>query len=77
MHCITPGAGNLAAAQVANAMMDAVAYISTDLPVFLKTVHIVIFQSSMLSDFEEAMKKFKRILRQPASGNLWTGYFDH
>ncbi|XP_026783862.3 protein mono-ADP-ribosyltransferase PARP14 isoform X1 [Pangasianodon hypophthalmus] len=61
------GAGNLAAAQVANAMMDALANISIDSPVFLKTVHIVIFQSTMLSDFEDAMKKFKRISRKPSA----------
>lgn len=76
MHRVPPGAGNLAAAQVANAMMDVLANFAVDSPVFLKTVHIVIFQSTMMSDFEDAMKKFKRISRQPSSGKLWTGYFD-
>ncbi|XP_053482454.1 protein mono-ADP-ribosyltransferase PARP14 isoform X3 [Ictalurus furcatus] len=61
------GVGNLAAAQVANAMMDALANFAIDLPVFLKTVQIVIFQSTMLSDFEDAMKKFKRISPKPFS----------
>ncbi|KAF4086741.1 hypothetical protein AMELA_G00087870 [Ameiurus melas] len=61
------GAGNLAAAQVANAMMDALANFSIDSPVFLKTVQIVIFQSAMLSDFEDAMKKFKKISPKPSS----------
>lgn len=69
-----PGAGNLAAAQVANAMMDALANFSVDSPVFLKTVHIVIYQSTMLSNFEDAMKKFKRISRKLSSGKLWIGH---
>ncbi|KAI5628569.1 poly [ADP-ribose] polymerase 14 isoform X2 [Silurus asotus] len=62
------GAGNLAAGRVANAMMDAVANFSNDVPLFLKTVHIVIFQSAMFSDFEDSIKKYKRISqnRSPA-----------
>lgn len=68
--CFPTGVGNLAAAQVANAMMDALANFAIDLPVFLKTVQIVIFQSTMLSDFEDAMKKFKRISPKPFSGKL-------
>ncbi|KAK1797640.1 hypothetical protein P4O66_008005, partial [Electrophorus voltai] len=55
------GAGNLAASQVANAMIDAVANFSIDSPIFLKSVHIVIFQQKMLQDFQEALKKFKKI----------------
>ncbi|KAM9486658.1 protein mono-ADP-ribosyltransferase PARP14 isoform 1-T1 [Clarias gariepinus] len=66
------GAGNLAAAQVAKAMMDAVANFVIDSPAFLKTVQIVIFQSTMLSEFEEAMKKFKKTSRTPSSVTIPT-----
>ncbi|XP_076854433.1 poly(ADP-ribose) polymerase family member 14-related sequence 3 isoform X2 [Brachyhypopomus gauderio] len=55
------GAGNLAASQVACAMIDAVANFSIDSPVVLKSVHIVIFQPKMLQDFQDALKKFKKI----------------
>lgn len=61
------GAGNLAATCVANAMMDALTNFSIDSPVYLNTVHIVIFQSKMLSDFEGAVKKFKRIPGKPSA----------
>ncbi|XP_058248540.1 protein mono-ADP-ribosyltransferase PARP14 isoform X2 [Hemibagrus wyckioides] len=64
------GAGNLAAATVANAMMDAVANFSMNTPAFLKTVHIVIFQHTMVSDFEDAMMKFKRISRKPSPATI-------
>lgn len=72
MHCIPTGAGNLVAAQVASAMVEALANFSIDNPAFLKTVHIVIFQSTMMSDFEDAMKKFKKISRNP--GKHKTGF---
>ncbi|KAL7881372.1 hypothetical protein AOLI_G00082200 [Acnodon oligacanthus] len=55
------GAGNLAAAQVAKAMIDAVSNFSIDSPAFLKSVHIVIFQPKMLPDFEDGLKRFKKI----------------
>ncbi|XP_060785283.1 protein mono-ADP-ribosyltransferase PARP14 isoform X3 [Neoarius graeffei] len=64
------GAGNLAAAQVATAMMEALGIFSLSSPVFLKTVHIVIYQSAILSDFEDAMKKFKRISRKLSSETI-------
>ncbi|KAI5107530.1 poly [ADP-ribose] polymerase 14 isoform X2 [Silurus meridionalis] len=64
------GAGNLAAGRVANAMMDALANFSIDVPLFLKTVHIVIFQSAMFSDFEDSMKKFKRISQNRSPGKV-------
>ncbi|KAK3543959.1 hypothetical protein QTP70_031865 [Hemibagrus guttatus] len=64
------GAGNLAAATVANAMIDAVANFSIDAAVFLKTVHIVIFQHTMVSDFEDAIMKFKRISRKPSAATI-------
>ncbi|KAF5890242.1 poly [ADP-ribose] polymerase 14-like, partial [Clarias magur] len=66
------GAGNLAAAQVAKAMMDALANFTIDSPTFLKNVQIVIFQSTMLSDFEQAMKKLKRNSQTPSSVNIPT-----
>lgn len=55
------GAGNLAATQVANAMTEALADFVKDSPQHLKRVQIVIFQSKMLPDFQEAIKKFKKI----------------
>ncbi|XP_060731718.1 protein mono-ADP-ribosyltransferase PARP14 isoform X2 [Tachysurus vachellii] len=61
------GAGNLVAANVANAMLDAVANFSIDSPVCLKTVHIVIFQPTMVSHFENALMTFKRIPRKPTA----------
>ncbi|TSM60544.1 Poly [ADP-ribose] polymerase 14 [Bagarius yarrelli] len=61
------GAGHLTASSVANAMMDALAIFSIDSPVYLKTVHIVIFQSVMLPDFEGALKKFKINPEKPSA----------
>ncbi|XP_051998490.1 LOW QUALITY PROTEIN: protein mono-ADP-ribosyltransferase PARP14-like [Xyrauchen texanus] len=55
------GAGNLAAAQVANAMIEALTKFVKDSPKHLKRVNIVIFQTKMLPDFQEALKKFKKI----------------
>ncbi|XP_007232471.3 protein mono-ADP-ribosyltransferase PARP14-like isoform X2 [Astyanax mexicanus] len=60
------GAGNLAAGQVAKAMLDSVANFAIDSPAFLKTVHIVIFQAKMLPDFEGALKTFKKISPKPS-----------
>ncbi|KAI4880408.1 hypothetical protein NFI96_019082 [Prochilodus magdalenae] len=61
------GAGNLAAAQVAKAMFDALKTFSNETPAFLKTTHIVIFQQKMLTDFEDALKKSKRISPKSSS----------
>ncbi|XP_062861863.1 protein mono-ADP-ribosyltransferase PARP14 [Trichomycterus rosablanca] len=61
------GAGNLAAAQVANAMLNAVSKFTTDSPRFLKSVQIVIFQSNMLPDFSNALKNFKKVSPKPFS----------
>ncbi|XP_056611144.1 protein mono-ADP-ribosyltransferase PARP14-like [Triplophysa dalaica] len=55
------GAGNLAATQVANAMTEALADFVKESPQHLKRVHIVIFQSNMLPDFQDAIKKLKKI----------------
>ncbi|KAJ8247116.1 hypothetical protein GJAV_G00258930 [Gymnothorax javanicus] len=56
------GAGNLAASQVANAMFDAISNFLLDKPKSsVIVVHIVIFQPKMMSNFEEVMKKFKRV----------------
>ncbi|KAI4880407.1 hypothetical protein NFI96_019081, partial [Prochilodus magdalenae] len=61
------GAGNLAAAQVAKAMIDALTKFSNETPAFLKTTHIVIFQKKMFTDFEDALKKSKRISPKSSS----------
>lgn len=61
------GAGNLAAAGVANAMTEAITNFIKDSPKHLKRVHIVIFQAKLLPDFQEAVKKCKKISRN-ASG---------
>ncbi|KAI7804232.1 hypothetical protein IRJ41_002332 [Triplophysa rosa] len=55
------GAGNLAATQVAHAMTEALADFVKESPQHLKCVHIVIFQSKMLPDFQDAIKKLKKI----------------
>ncbi|XP_051997806.1 protein mono-ADP-ribosyltransferase PARP14-like [Xyrauchen texanus] len=55
------GAGNLAAAQVANAMIEALTKFVKDSPKHLKRVNIVIFQTKTLPDFQEALKKLKKI----------------
>ncbi|XP_041724440.2 protein mono-ADP-ribosyltransferase PARP14 [Coregonus clupeaformis] len=61
------GAGNLGAVQVGNAMIAAIA----DLLISIKTpsvtmIQIVIFQAKMINDFEEVMKKFKKVIPKPA-----------
>ncbi|XP_028846983.1 protein mono-ADP-ribosyltransferase PARP14 isoform X2 [Denticeps clupeoides] len=55
------GAGNLGAAQVAQAMIDAISNFVVDCPKSVTLVHIVIFQSKMMADFEGAIKNFKKI----------------
>uniref|UniRef100_A0A4W5QQB4 Poly [ADP-ribose] polymerase n=1 Tax=Hucho hucho TaxID=62062 RepID=A0A4W5QQB4_9TELE len=62
------GAGNLGAVQVGNAMMAAIAdlLISIRTP-SVTTIHIVIFQAKMIKDFEEVMKKFKKVIPKPAA----------
>ncbi|KAL2081249.1 hypothetical protein ACEWY4_023102 [Coilia grayii] len=55
------GAGNLGAAQVAQAMIGAIANFTIDRPKAVKAVHIVIFQAKMLPDFVESLKKFKKV----------------
>ncbi|XP_031662203.1 uncharacterized protein LOC109871402 isoform X3 [Oncorhynchus kisutch] len=62
------GAGNLGAVQVGNAMMAAIA----DLLISVRTpsvtaIHIVIFQNKMIKDFEEVMKKFKKVIPKAAA----------
>lgn len=42
-------------------MTEALAEFVKDLPKHLKRVHIVIFQSKMLPDFQEAIKELKKI----------------
>ncbi|XP_062390721.1 protein mono-ADP-ribosyltransferase PARP14 [Sardina pilchardus] len=64
------GAGNLGAAQVARAMIDAVSNFAIDRPKALKAVHIVVFQTKMLPDFVEALKKFKKVTPITISGIL-------
>uniref|UniRef100_A0A8C1DMJ2 Poly [ADP-ribose] polymerase n=1 Tax=Cyprinus carpio carpio TaxID=630221 RepID=A0A8C1DMJ2_CYPCA len=62
------GAGNLAAAGVANAMTEALSNFIKDSPKHLKRVHIVIFQAKLLPDFQEAVKKCKKISRNASAG---------
>uniref|UniRef100_A0A673NGI4 Poly [ADP-ribose] polymerase n=1 Tax=Sinocyclocheilus rhinocerous TaxID=307959 RepID=A0A673NGI4_9TELE len=57
------GAGNLAAAGVANAMTEALTNFMKDSPKHMKRVHLVIFQVKLLPDFQEAVKKCKKIFR--------------
>ncbi|XP_016114535.1 poly [ADP-ribose] polymerase 14-like [Sinocyclocheilus grahami] len=57
------GAGNLAAAGVANAMTEALTNFMKDSPKHLKRVHLVIFQAKLLPDFQEAIKKCKKIFQ--------------
>lgn len=57
----------MAAAGVANAMTEALSNFIKDSPKHLKRVHIVIFQAKLLPDFQEAVKKCKKISRN-ASG---------
>lgn len=71
---ISLGAGNLGAAQVAHAMIDAVSNFTIDRPKAVNAVHIVIFQPKMLSDFVEALKNLKKITPTalPTSKWVWT-----
>ena len=56
------GAGSLGALQVGNAMMAAVEeHTKSTKTTTLKTIHFVIFQAKMLPDFEEVMKRFKKV----------------
>ncbi|XP_076119600.1 protein mono-ADP-ribosyltransferase PARP14 isoform X2 [Alosa pseudoharengus] len=64
------GAGNLGAAQVARAMIEAVSNFAVDRPKCLKAVHVVVFQTKMLPDFVEALKKFKKVTPITISGIL-------
>lgn len=57
------------AAGVANAMTEALMKFVKDSPKHLKRVHIVIFQAKLLPDFQEAVKKCKKISRN-ASGRF-------
>ncbi|XP_016110503.1 poly [ADP-ribose] polymerase 14-like, partial [Sinocyclocheilus grahami] len=61
------GAGNLAAAGVANAMTEALTNFMKDSPKHLKRVHLVIFQAKLLPDFQEAVKKCKKISRNASA----------
>ncbi|KAG7463857.1 hypothetical protein MATL_G00181160 [Megalops atlanticus] len=60
------GAGNLAASQVANAMLFAIgSFVLDNRNPSVTTIHIVIFQPKMMSDFEQVMKKFKKVTPKP------------
>ncbi|XP_067264755.1 protein mono-ADP-ribosyltransferase PARP14-like [Chanodichthys erythropterus] len=61
------GAGNLPATGVANAMTEALMKFVKDSPKHLKRVHIVIFQAKLLPDFQEAVKKCKKISRNASA----------
>lgn len=57
----------MGAVQVGNAMIAAIAdlLISVRTP-SVTTIHIVIFQNKMIKDFEEVMKKFKKVIPKAA-----------
>ncbi|KAJ8351599.1 hypothetical protein SKAU_G00230750 [Synaphobranchus kaupii] len=56
------GAGNLAASQVANAMIDAINdFVLIKPKPSVTLIHIVIFQPKMMSDFKQVMKKLKTV----------------
>ncbi|XP_063069030.1 protein mono-ADP-ribosyltransferase PARP14-like [Engraulis encrasicolus] len=55
------GAASLGAAQVAQAMVEAISNFAVDRPKAVMLVHIVIFQAKMLPDFEGSLKKFKKV----------------
>ncbi|KAM4609213.1 protein mono-ADP-ribosyltransferase PARP14 [Polymixia lowei] len=63
------GAGNLGALQVGNAMITAI----EELLIFnqkrpsLTTIHIVIFQTNMMQQFQEVIKRFKNPTPRPAA----------
>ncbi|KAI1884919.1 hypothetical protein AGOR_G00214850 [Albula goreensis] len=60
------GAGKLGGFEVAGAMIDAVSNFVLDKPKSsLKAIHIVLFQKKMMSDFEQVMKKFKKVTPNP------------
>ncbi|KAL1267282.1 hypothetical protein QQF64_032645 [Cirrhinus molitorella] len=64
------GAGNLPAAGVAGAMTEALTDFAKDSPKHLKRVHIVIFQTKLLPDFQEAIKKCKKISRKASARHV-------
>ncbi|XP_036401797.1 protein mono-ADP-ribosyltransferase PARP14 [Megalops cyprinoides] len=60
------GAGNVAASQVANAMIYAIGtFLLDNQNPSVTTINIVIFQPKMMSDFEQVMKKFKKVTPKP------------
>ncbi|CAB1328592.1 unnamed protein product, partial [Coregonus sp. 'balchen'] len=62
------GAGNLGAMAVGNAMLDAITELQKTIRTpSVKTIHIVIFQTKMMKDFDEVMKKFKKVTPKPAA----------
>uniref|UniRef100_UPI003AADD9EC uncharacterized protein parp14rs3 isoform X1 n=1 Tax=Centroberyx gerrardi TaxID=166262 RepID=UPI003AADD9EC len=62
------GAGSLWAFQVGNAMLTAIEdHIKTMKAPSLTSIHIVIFQSKMMKDFHDVMKKFKTVTPKPAA----------
>ncbi|MBN3324776.1 PAR14 polymerase, partial [Atractosteus spatula] len=60
------GAGNLGAAQVAAAMIDAVGLFALEhYKPSLNVIRLVIFQPRMMPEFEQVMKRFKKVTPQP------------
>uniref|UniRef100_W5M0F0 Poly [ADP-ribose] polymerase n=1 Tax=Lepisosteus oculatus TaxID=7918 RepID=W5M0F0_LEPOC len=60
------GAGNLGAAQVASAMIDAVGLFALEhYKPSLNVIRLVIFQPGMMPEFEQVMKRFKKVTPQP------------
>ncbi|XP_034142622.1 protein mono-ADP-ribosyltransferase PARP14 isoform X2 [Esox lucius] len=65
------GAGNLGAAQVGEAMMAAVYdLLLTIRTPSVKTIHIVVFQTKMMKDFEDILSKIKKVKPKPVASKL-------
>lgn len=65
--CSCTGAGNLGAVEVGNAMLHAITELQKTIGTpSVKTIHIVIFQTKMMKDFDEVMKKFKKLTPKTA-----------
>ncbi|XP_031657998.1 uncharacterized protein LOC109867464 [Oncorhynchus kisutch] len=65
------GAGNLGAVEVGNAMLHAITELQKTIGnPSVKTIHIVIFQTKMMKDFDEVMKKFKKVTPKTAAKKL-------
>lgn len=57
----------MGAVEVGNAMLHAITELQKTIGnPSVKTIHIVIFQTKMMKDFDEVMKKFKKVTPKTA-----------